>query len=204
MKYQLIIFTLLSGFVACFTMYADFYNTNASNNFGFNDTRNQGNYGFAHAQDVYDANNLGLIASYFRNRHQQDDLDISTFYKMREDNQLIQATIHGNFQAVMELLQQDIDLNTKNKDGVTALHFAAVGNYADIARLLLKFGANPNVQNNEGDTPLHIASKQNAFGVAEALMKSGAQLLENNENKTPFDYASNDRMRNILHFYDVK
>ena len=61
---------------------------------------------------------------------------------------------------VCKWLRRGADVNAQNDDGVTPLHFAALLNKPDIARLLLEHGANPNLANNEGETPLDWARNE--------------------------------------------
>jgi len=47
---------------------------------------------------------------------------------------------------------QKLDVNAKNDEGDTPLHFAAVRGSLPVARLLLQSGANGNATNNKGES----------------------------------------------------
>jgi len=49
-------------------------------------------------------------------------------------------------------LGQKLDVNAKNDEGDTPLHFAAVRGSLSVARLLLQSGANLNATNNKGES----------------------------------------------------
>ena len=74
-----------------------------------------------------------------------------------DDLRLVEAVKNQNAEAARLLLQQDIDVNTAQGDGVTALHWAAHWNAHDTARLLIRAGANVNAANDLGVTPLSLA-----------------------------------------------
>ncbi|EAY16229.1 hypothetical protein TVAG_341230 [Trichomonas vaginalis G3] len=50
------------------------------------------------------------------------------------------------------------NVNEKNEDGLTALHFAAIYNSIEITEVLLLHGANINEKNKKGETALHNAA----------------------------------------------
>src|SRR5207237_10353467 len=52
------------------------------------------------------------------------------------------AAMHGDREAVRALLKQAADVNAAQGDGMTALHWAAMKNDADLAQTLLFAGAN--------------------------------------------------------------
>ena len=62
-----------------------------------------------------------------------------------------------------------MDVNKKNKNGDTALHFAfKIKNY-DIIQLLLEYGASIKIKNNKGITPFEVANKdiKDTFNLVE-------------------------------------
>ena len=91
--------------------------------------------------------------------------------------------------------------------GQTALHFAMEPKDFEIARFLIKWGADVNHQSElttdeeSYSTPLHMAVYEGSYDTAELLMKSGANsYIRNCENKTPLDMAvtNDDAMIRIL------
>jgi len=64
---------------------------------------------------------------------------------------------------------------TKDANGQTALHMAAIYSFPAVARLLLTHGrAHVDVRDANGRTPLHIAAKRGRKGVARLLVRFGA------------------------------
>lgn len=68
------------------------------------------------------------------------------------------ATLNGR-EEVTKVLLGKVDVNAKDQQGRTALHYAALQGYYKMVELLLHNGttADPNVGDDEGDTPLHLA-----------------------------------------------
>lgn len=153
------------------------------------------------SDDGYDSDNSTVIESWLPDES-QDDLDVSFDHNPdnpRGDSTLMIAAFHSNQQEVESLLQGNVNLDFKNQDGKTALHYAAVSDDGPIARLLLKTGANPEATDYENNTPLHLAANFNAFTVAKELMQYGANpFMQNNEGNSSFDCAHNNRMKAIL------
>ena len=57
------------------------------------------------------------------------------------------------------LLEASADVNRKNKNGATALHFAAHGYFVNFIEKLIQFKANVFAKDNDGNTCLHYISK---------------------------------------------
>jgi ankyrin repeat protein len=87
---------------------------------------------------------------------------------------VVDAAMAGNREAVRTLLQNGADVNTALADGMTALHYAAIKNDADLARMLLFAGANPKATTRLGGyTPLLMASRGGNAAVMEVLLSAG-------------------------------
>jgi uncharacterized protein len=88
---------------------------------------------------------------------------------------VVDAAMTGNREAVRTLLQSGADVNTALGDGMTALHYAALKNDAELATMLLVAGANVKATTRLGGyTPMLLASRSGNAAVMQALLDGGA------------------------------
>jgi len=138
----------------------------------------------------------------------EDDLDIEDHHdeatqesaNPRHNSMLEESIIENDPIEVQKILGAgQVNVNYQNKDGRTALHFAAAQDNNQIVLLLLQHGADINCSDFQGWTALHAAVNANAFDVVTTLLKNKADSsIENTESKKAQDYAKNDIMKNIL------
>jgi serine/threonine-protein phosphatase 6 regulatory ankyrin repeat subunit B len=76
--------------------------------------------------------------------------------------------------SVAVLLNRGADINVRDTQGQTVLHYAARAG-ADTVNALALQGADLNAPDNLGARPLHVAAAMKHQGAAEALLRSGAQ-----------------------------
>lgn len=80
-------------------------------------------------------------------------------------------------------------VTTRDADGNTALHCAALGGHASASRILLRNGgASPNIPNLAGQTAVHCAVEANSTEVLAVLVKDGrtpALDLRDDKSMTP-------------------
>jgi ankyrin repeat protein len=70
----------------------------------------------------------------------------------------------------------EYDVNIKDENGKTPLHYAAERKDANLARFFLANGAKPDVLDNSNQSPLLIAALNNDYAVAQALVTGGADI----------------------------
>jgi ankyrin repeat protein len=87
---------------------------------------------------------------------------------------LFEAVQGDDEKSVATLIREKVDVNAKEEDGATPLAWAALRCNLDIAKLLLKSGANPNLTNEQGIGPLYLAITNGSTAIAELLLHSGA------------------------------
>jgi ankyrin repeat protein len=87
------------------------------------------------------------------------------------------AAMRGDREAVRALLLKGTDVNVALSDGMTALHYAAARNDAQMAEMLLYAGANPKAKTRLNDyTPLHVAAESGSAAVVKILLNAGAEV----------------------------
>jgi ankyrin repeat protein len=95
------------------------------------------------------------------------------------------AAQQGDRDMVKALLKQAADVNAAQGDGMTALHWAAMKNDADLAQTLLYAGANVRAMTRIGNyTPLILAAKNGNAAVLEPLLAAGADANSKTANGT--------------------
>jgi len=87
---------------------------------------------------------------------------------------LIDAVKTGNHEAVRALLKQPGALGRTELDGTTALHWAIRADDLDMARVLLRAGADAKAATREGITPLMLAAVNGSLPAVELLLEAGA------------------------------
>lgn len=110
---------------------------------------------------------------------------------------LVEAAKDGELTVVQYLISKKFDLNIKNEEGDTALHFAVHFNRYSITKLLLENGANVNVLNEEELTPVDIARRYLFEEVEKLLIKYGGlscEQLKSGENKEEDQENKNDKI----------
>ncbi len=88
-------------------------------------------------------------------------------------SEVADAAKRGDHAAVRNLLAQKADVNARQPDGATALHWAAWRDDVELAALLLRSGAKPDVANLTGATPLRLSSENGNAAIIELLLKAG-------------------------------
>jgi len=74
------------------------------------------------------------------------------------------------------LLANSADVDSTDRSGDTALHWAAGLNHVDLAKVLIKNSANVDSTDKLGATALHYAAMYNSVDVAKLLLENSANL----------------------------
>jgi ankyrin repeat protein len=90
------------------------------------------------------------------------------------ESDLADAAQRKDMAALRTLLGQKADVNAAQRDGATALHWAARLDDLTMADLLIKAGANVAATNRFGVTPLALASMNASAAMIERLLQAGA------------------------------
>ena len=107
------------------------------------------------------------------------------------DVQLVQAVKNGDATAVRALLGRGADVDARQSDGATALHWAAHLNDLEAADLLIRAGAAVDATNDLGVTPLWVATTAgSAAMVAKLLEARGDPNIAPDTGGTPLMIAA--------------
>lgn len=118
---------------------------------------------------------------------------------------LSQAVLNVNLDMMKILLKQNlIDVNSKNDNGTTALHFACKGGDLLLVDYLLQQEfIDVNLRDIEGKTPLHYACQSGKIDVVKALLDFPDIDPEkaDNSGQTPDELAVSREIRNLFHVF---
>jgi len=106
------------------------------------------------------------------------------FEKTETPISLIDACYYGDLDRVKGLLNADVDINARDKDGVTALAYASDRGHMAIVRILLANNADVNTRSNIGSTALMNASYMGHVGIVNNLIARGADVNAQSNNGT--------------------
>ena len=73
------------------------------------------------------------------------------------------------------LIEGGADVNAKDKDDSTSLHWAAAWGHTGIVALLIAHGADVNAKNKGGEMPLHRATNNGYLEIVNLLNRHGAK-----------------------------
>jgi uncharacterized protein len=103
------------------------------------------------------------------------------------------AANYGHTQVVHALIEAGAPLNPiHHPTRESALHYAVLGDYHDIAVALLEAGADVNFRahGGRGDTPLHAAAHLNKVAMVDLLLKYNADIsIAVDDGMTALDLA---------------
>jgi ankyrin repeat protein len=115
------------------------------------------------------------------------------------------AAREGNIEAVKQHIAAGTDVNEKDGNGWSPLHYAthyayeAGNNHEDIAKMLIAKGADVNLQRSSGMAPLHNAANHGLNEVVKLLIEKGANVNSKAElGCTPLMIATNTVIAELL------
>ena len=118
----------------------------------------------------------------------------------RGDTLLTVAAYNGQPKAVAVILKQPkVDVEAKNKLGLTAMAAAAFKGHADIITQLVEAKADVNAANETGQTPLMFAVQSGKVKAVEALLMAGAKSdAKDKEGNTALSLAKKQKADEIV------
>ncbi|XP_022125225.2 acyl-CoA-binding domain-containing protein 6 [Pieris rapae] len=86
----------------------------------------------------------------------------------------------------------------RDKDGLTALHWAADRNATSALEAAIQSGCDINAVDNSGQTALHYAASCGHVNSTQILINAGAKQFKDEDDCSPLDLAADEEIRNIL------
>ena len=135
--------------------------------------------------------------------------DVSLSENEQNYKNLLLLTKNGETEQFLDLFDKisvlqnfSTDINYKDENGFTALHYSSDEGNLKIVEKLLNSNCNPNIKNNKNETPLHLASKKGFFEICKALIDNGALLnIYDSEQNSPIHYVCINNNKKILELF---
>ncbi len=120
-----------------------------------------------------------------------------------KERDLLDSITKKDIPFINYLLESGVDANCScdiaMTDGITPLFYAAEDNTVDIAKILLRHGANIESKTEYGATPLFHAAREGNTEIIEFFIKHGANVNAiNNSNESPLYYAIKENVAEIV------
>ncbi|KAG5534522.1 hypothetical protein RHGRI_022596 [Rhododendron griersonianum] len=111
----------------------------------------------------------------------------------------------GEFYLVNALFKHNVDINIKDKDGLTVLHKAVISKKQAIFNYLLRESANPFVRDKDGATLMHYAVRTASSPMIKVLLLYNVDInLQDNDGWTPLHLAVQTRRTDIVRLLLIK
>ncbi|CAM8985061.1 unnamed protein product [Rhodiola kirilowii] len=106
--------------------------------------------------------------------------------------------LSGQIPFMDELLENGMDIDMVDKNGLTALHMAVIGKKEAVISHLLRKGASPHIKDKHGATPLHYAVQVGALQTVKLLIKYKVDVnVTDSDGWTPLHISMQTRDRDI-------
>ncbi|KOC61380.1 Tonsoku-like protein [Habropoda laboriosa] len=150
-------------------------------------------------EDLPDVEAELMIRENIKNRRRMKKKSVVVKRNEKGETQLHVACINGIVENVERLLEAGHLTNVRDHFGWTPLHEAANHDHLEVAKLLLKYGADindPGSQMCQGVTPLHDAASCGNIAMMRLLIEHGANVaLKANDDDTALDCLEQWRNR---------
>ncbi|CAH0687120.1 unnamed protein product [Chilo suppressalis] len=113
----------------------------------------------------------------------------------------LRAARAGQIEKIISLLEQGVDINVSNANGLNAIHLASKDGHVEVVRELLDRGAAIDAATKKGNTALHIASLAGQETVVKLLVQNGAQVnIQSQNGFTPLYMAAQENHDGVVKF----
>lgn len=148
--------------------------------------------------NVLDKFNKTPLSYAFENHHKEC---VSLLHSYDVENQLNYYINLNDFENIQRLIEFGYPINSNDKDGMTALHFAAIKGNQLIIQYLINKGANVHAHNNKGLDPIHYASKSNNLEVIKVLLSVDYKIHEIKSQNQPYLLCTDQKCKEFLFHY---
>jgi len=116
-------------------------------------------------------------------------------------NHVCKASEFSHLQLLVFMLENGANLNSKDKDDWTPLHFAAVNGHLSVVEYLVNQKADINEKNKDDCAPLHYAAQRGYLSVVEYLFNQKADInAKDNIRMTPLHHAANNGHLSVIEY----
>ena len=111
-------------------------------------------------------------------------------------------SLPGRTEIVRLLLEYEADVAITDRDGWSALHFAAQNGRTELISILLEGNAQIDAQTKFGRTPLHCACASRNLTTVEALLSRGASItIKDAHGKTAMQACKDPKVLQIIRIF---
>jgi ankyrin repeat protein len=111
----------------------------------------------------------------------------------------------GDTGGITLMLNNRVDVNARDEEQLTALHWAALAGHSRVVEQLCTSGARVNVKDEESGTPAHYAARSGHVSVLRALHRLGANMNAQDDGRaTPAHAAGRAGQLRALLFLEVE
>jgi len=124
--------------------------------------------------------------------------------KQLSSPEIILASAKRNTEKVEELLKKGVNVNTQDKAGSTALHFAVMNDDKKLVKLLLDHNADPNIKSQQGYIASDLTRQKQILTLLGAESQKEAQKLSKKQKEVKQVGKNSDNKLNVQNQKDAK
>ncbi|KAM7494694.1 hypothetical protein LguiB_029303 [Lonicera macranthoides] len=120
-----------------------------------------------------------------------------------EDKKALRCVSLGDVEGLRSALVSGVNMETRDSEGRTALHYACIYGEVEWAKVLVEAGAKVDALDKQKNTPLHYAAGYGGKECVTLLMEKGGVVTRPNlDGMTPVDVAKLNEQYEVLEFLE--